>query len=74
MPVPRGSEKFQCSSTKRWGVSAWVSMTRAEAWSSAAVIAMLLMLLEWWGGLGVCGNPVEVVGVLCDEVIYGKWA
>ena len=31
-PWPRGSVKSQASSTKRWGVSAWVSMTRAAAW------------------------------------------
>ena len=70
MPVPRGSEKFQCSSTKRWGVSAWVSMIRAEACSSAAVIAMLLMVLEALER----ATRLGVGGVLCGEVIYGKWA
>src|SRR5580698_3778115 len=38
MPPLRGSVKFQCSSTKRWGVSAWVSMTIALAWTWAGVI------------------------------------
>jgi len=48
-----------------------VSMTRAEACSSAAVIAMLLMVLEARRRNDACGNPVGVVGVLCGEVIYG---
>jgi len=33
LPPPSGSARSKCSSTKRCGVSAWVSMTSAERWT-----------------------------------------
>src|ERR1700677_2776655 len=57
MPPLRGSVKLQFSSTKRWGVSAWVSMTMADLWTAAGSVmdSFLGFLWGFFVAMGVAG-------------------
>src|SRR5580692_7737785 len=59
MPPLRGSVKFQCSSTKRCGVSAWVSMTMALEWTRAGSVIFVICLVPVAGVACACKKEAQ---------------
>ena len=65
--------KSQCSSTKRWGVSAWVSMTMALAWTFAGSVICFFPVGVAWACINdaLRRSSVDVVAKIGDRVILG---